>query len=102
MEPFWLLPGRRVKARAVYGLATVEIEDLVDALSIQAEIIEPLVVTDPALRDVHDRPVLGTLLAAQQHAGVQYLVTGDKDLLALSPRYPVLAPAGLWALHGGA
>jgi predicted nucleic acid-binding protein len=40
--------------------------------------------------------VLGTLLASE----AQYLITGDKDLLALADRYPIVTPAQFWARHG--
>ena len=49
------------------------------------------------LRDPADQPVLLTLLAAK----ADYLVTGDKDLLALASEYPVLTSAEFWSLHGG-
>lgn len=93
---------RRVLPRLVHrhGLSAGEIDDLVDILSIRAEIIEPVPGSDPDLRDAGDQPVLGTLLAAMQAAGVNYLITGDQDLLALAQRYPVLTPAGFWAAHG--
>lgn len=84
-----------------HGLSAAEIEDLVDALSIQAEVIEPLATDAPALRDADDRPVLGTLLAALQGSGADYLVTGDRDLLALATEYPILTPAAFWTAHGG-
>jgi predicted nucleic acid-binding protein len=42
-------------------------------------------------------PVLGTLLAAK----ADYLVTGDKDLLVLGNRYPIVSPADFWQRHGG-
>lgn len=92
---------RRVLPRLAkrHGLSSAEIEDLVDALSIQAEVIEPFA-NEPKLRDAHDIPVLGTLLAAMQGGG-GWLVRGDKDLLALAPGWPVLTPAGFWAAHGG-
>jgi predicted nucleic acid-binding protein len=45
--------------------------------------------------------VLGTLLAARQLAGADYLITGDKDLLVLAGRYPIVTPAEFWAAHGG-
>jgi predicted nucleic acid-binding protein len=32
---------------------------------------------------------------------VDYLVTGDKDLLALSESFPIVTPAQFWARHGG-
>lgn len=94
---------RRVLPRLAHrhGLTLAEIDDLVDALSIQAEAIEPLPGAEPDLRDVDDQPVLGTLLAALKTAGVDYLITGDKDLLALADRYPIATPAKFWAAHAG-
>jgi uncharacterized protein len=94
---------RRVLPRLAHrhGLTAAEIEDLVDALSIQAEIVEPLPDGDPALRDAADQPVLGTLLAALQASRADYLVTGDHDLLALADRHPIVTPAQFWAAHGG-
>ena len=84
-----------------HGLTLAEIDDLVDALSIQAEVIEPLPGVQPDLRDVDDQPVLGTLLAALKTAGVDYLITGDKDLLAMAGRFPIVTPAKFWATHAG-
>lgn len=94
---------RRVLPRLTnrHGLTSAEIEDLVDALSLQAEIIEPLPVADSELRDINDQPVLGTLLAALKLSDVNYLITGDKDLLVLAERYPIVTPANFWALHAG-
>ena len=63
--------------------------------------IEPLPDREPELRDTDDQPVLGTLLAAMQLVAADYLVTGDKDLLALAERFPIVTPAGFWAAHGG-
>lgn len=76
-------------------------DDVFDILAILAEVIDPLPSFDPDLRDANDQPVLGTLLAARQASGADYLVTGDKDLLALEKRYPVVTPAQFWATHGG-
>ena len=94
---------RRVLPRLAHrhGLTLAEIDDLVDALSIQAELIEPLPGIDPALRDANDQPVLATLLAAIKTSGGDYLVTGDKDLLAMAERYPIVTPAKFWATHAG-
>lgn len=78
-------------------LNTAEIRDLADSLLLQARCVEPQAVQDPHLRDAADQPVLGTLLAAQ----ADWLITGDKDLLALTGRYPVTTPADFWARHGG-
>ncbi len=84
-----------------HQLSTAEIDDLIDILSIQAEILEPCPVQEELLRDHNDLPVLGTLLAALQTNSIDYLITGDKDLLALSAHYPILAPADFWTRHGG-
>ena len=94
---------RRVLPRLVHrhGLTTAESDDLVDALSIQADVIEPAPGAQPDLRDSDDDPVLGTLLAALNTSGAGYLITGDKDLLALADRYPIVTPAKFWATHGG-
>ena len=94
---------RRVLPRLAnrHLLSAVEIEDLVDILSIQAEIVDPLPNQTPDLRDPNDLPVLGTLLAAQRAGGADYLVTGDKDLLAMSGSFPIVTPAQFWAMHGG-
>jgi len=94
---------RRVLPRLAqhHGLNSAEIDDLVDALSIQAENIEPLASLDADLRDAADQPVLGTLLAALQTSGTNYLITGDKDLLALAGRYPIITPSEFWSNHAG-
>ena len=94
---------RRVLPRLAHrhGLTAAEIDDLVDALSIQAEVIEPLADVEPSLRDADDQPVLGTLLAALKTSGANYLITGDKDLLALAERHPIVTPAKFWATHAG-
>lgn len=94
---------RRVLPRLSHrhGLTTAETDDLIDALSIQAEIVDFSPAPEPALRDVNDQPVLGTLVAAIVSSGADYLITGDKDLLALADRYPIVAPAQFWAAHAG-
>lgn len=94
---------RRVLPRLAHrhGLTLAEIEDLVDALSIQAEVIEPLPCAERDLRDVDDLPVLGTLLAALKTAKIDYLISGDKDLLSMAERYPIVAPTKFWATHAG-
>ena len=73
-----------------------EIRDLADSFMFLADMVEPGGAPDKDLRDPADQPVLLTLLAAQ----AQYLVTGDKDLLALADRYPILTPADFWTRHG--
>ncbi len=103
LSAFILDELRRVLPRLAqrHGLTAAEIDDLVDALSIQAEVIEPLPGAQPDLRDTDDQPVLATLLAALKTSGADYLITGDKDLLALADRYPIVTPAKFWATHGG-
>ena len=103
LSTFILEELRRVLPRlsARHGLSSREIDDLVDILSIQAELVEPEPTTDEALRDDNDLPVLGTLLAGMRNGNLDYLITGDKDLLALAGTYPILTPAEFWRRHGG-
>lgn len=103
LSSFILEELRRVLPRLAsrHGLTTGEIDDLVDILSVQAEVIDPLPAREPDLRDEGDQPVLGTLLAATESAGAVYLVTGDRDLLALAGRFSIVTPADFWAAHGG-
>jgi len=103
LSDFILNELRRVLPRLNHrhGLTSAEIDDLLDILSIQAEVLEPHVPDEQSLRDVNDLPVLGTLLAAVQVGSVNYLITGDKDLLVLGDRYPVISPADFWTRHGG-
>jgi uncharacterized protein len=103
LSAFILEELRRVLPRLTHrhGLTAAEIDDLVDVLSIQAEVIEPLPRVEPDLRDPDDQPVLGTLLTALKTSGADYLVTGDKDLLAMADRHPIVTPAKFWATHAG-
>lgn len=78
------------------GLTSSDIRDLADSLMFMADVIEPEGKVDPDLRDPADGAVLLTLLASK----ADYLVTGDKDLLALADRYPIVTPAELCARHG--
>jgi putative PIN family toxin of toxin-antitoxin system len=77
-------------------LTQAEIRDLADSFLFIAEIVEPSIEPDETLRDQADQLVLGILRAAQAN----YLVTGDKDLLALGERYPIVTPAVFWERHG--
>lgn len=77
-------------------LSAGEVRDLVDSLMFLADIVEPEETKDQRLRDAADRLVLGTFLAA----GARYLITGDKDLLALADRYAIVTPSAFWARHG--
>jgi putative PIN family toxin of toxin-antitoxin system len=77
-------------------LRPAEIRDLADSFMFMAEIVTPSAKREKALRDEADQLVLGTLLAAQ----ADYLITGDKDLLALAGRFPIVTPAAFWERHG--
>lgn len=74
------------------GWSSVEIAEFVDSLAFFADLVDPVQTAEPLLRDKADQPVLGTFLAANAN----YLVTGDKDLLALSASYPIITPAEFW------
>lgn len=78
------------------SLSSAEIRDLAESFMFLADIVEPAAVSDKTLRDRADWPILGTLVAA--HA--DYLITGDKDLLALAERFPIVTPAVFWERHG--
>ena len=78
------------------GWSNLEIRDFVDGLAFLADMVEPVKTAEPLLRDDADQPVLGTFLASKAN----YLVTGDKDLLALGAIYRIIKPADFWQLHG--
>lgn len=73
-----------------------EVRDLADSFLVLAEIVVPDSVIEPTLRDLADQQILGTLRAAE----ADYLITGDKDLLSLAEKYPIVTPAAFWAKHG--
>jgi putative PIN family toxin of toxin-antitoxin system len=84
-----------------HHLSVTEMNDLVDAFYIQVALVEPDTRVEPALRDRADQPVLATFRSAQQHGLADYLVTGDRDLLALSGSFSIRSPAEFWRQHGG-
>lgn len=92
---------RRVLPKLVHRhrLSATEIDDLVDILSIQAEIISPDTEKRALIRDTNAVPVLGTLISAMGRGNIDYLVTGDKDLLALAADFPIISPADFWTRH---
>lgn len=83
LSPFILDELRRVPRLANrHGLTRLRWMTWWTCWPFRLKLIEPAGRT-ATLRDANDQPVLGTLLAAQ--AGrANYLVTGDKDLLALA------------------
>jgi putative PIN family toxin of toxin-antitoxin system len=76
-------------------LSATEIDRLVDTFLFIADVIEPDKVPH-TVRDSKDDPVLALLV----ESGAEALITGDKDLLALAERYPVLTPAEFWERYG--
>lgn len=83
-----------------HGLSLAEIDDLVDILSLQAEVVEPAALLNDECSDIDDLPVLGTLVAALERDQAECLVTGDKDLLELSERYPIMSVAQFCERYG--
>lgn len=72
-------------------------EEEVELLALQAEIVEPVDPPETAVRDAGDLPILAALLASK----ADYLLSGDKDLLALAGQYPsIVTPAAFWRKHG--
>jgi predicted nucleic acid-binding protein len=100
------VPGRIVTAWRQGGLDVVLSRYILDEMvrvlprlsrvTLSATEIRDLA-QDEQLRDPADQPVLQTLLSSKAN----YLITGDKDLLALATRYPIVTPAEFWAQHGG-
>lgn len=102
LSDFILEELRRVLPRLAsrHGLSGIEMDELVEILFIQATVVAPNPTMEPSLRDPQDQPVLGTLLAAQLENPDVCLITGDKDLLVLAPRYAILTPADFWVRYG--
>jgi len=73
-----------------------EIRDMAESFLYKAEIVETNSEPDKNLRDQADQPVLATL----KMSNADYLITGDKDLLALAESYPIVTPAAFWERHG--
>lgn len=76
-------------------LNSAEIRDHVDSLIFLADMVESDAETEVSLRAA-DQQLLGTLPSSRAN----YLITGDKDLLAVAEQYPIVTPALFWARHG--
>ncbi len=103
LSTYILAELRRVLPRLAswHGLSELEMDDLIDVLALQAELVEPAAVIGVDLRDANDQPVLGTLMSVVNASRESYLITGDKDLLAVADRYPILTPTEFWVRHTG-
>ena len=71
--------------------------DLIDILSLRAELVEPETLDPKSARDPDDLAGRGTLLASE----ADYLISGDDDLLSLATEYPdIISPSDFWRKHG--
>ena len=77
------------KIRRILKWDDRRIEQFIKQLCIRVEVAAPESAGVEGLRDPDDAPIVGTLIAAD----ADFLVTGDRDLLALSDRYPIETPA---------
>ena len=71
-----------------------ELDDFLDTLRLRAEPVRIdadmlRLAEQTELRDPDDLPVLATLVGS----AAEFLITGDKDLLELADRFPILTPA---------
>jgi len=91
-----ILNELRVKLVDKAGLSPGEAEELVQAVTSDAEVVAPRPLPAPACRDPDDDMVLATALAANANA----IVTGDQDLLVLGrfKGIPILTPRDCLAL----
>jgi len=79
-----------------HPLDKTEIRELADILVFFSDVVNPEKAEILELRDANDQLVLGTLVAS----GADHLITGDKDLLALSSTFPIITPRGFWTRYG--
>ena len=77
-------------AETKFRVPVDEVAETVDKLRRRVEIVEPDEVALDACRDAVDLPVLGTATAGK----ADYLVTGDRDLMALKSfcGIPIVSP----------
>lgn len=88
--------GRVLPRLSRLNLTSREIRDMIDSLMFLADIVEVDRKSEVELRDPADQQVLATLRVSK----ADYLITGDKDLLALAGKYPIVTPAVFWERHG--
>ena len=102
LSPWILTECERVLPRlgAYTRMPPADIRNLIEKLAIDTEIVNPdatslSMAVATGERDVADEPVLAVLLAS----GAEWLVTGDRDLLALADRHPIITPAKFCERH---
>jgi putative PIN family toxin of toxin-antitoxin system len=76
-------------------LSAAETDRLADTFLFVADVIEPSEMVG-FVRDSKDNPILALLVESK----ADVLITGDKDLLVLADRYPILTPTEFWARYG--
>lgn len=89
----------RMSART--GMSPLDVRDFLDLLVTAAVSVDPdaeslAQALASGLRDPNDVPVLAMTIASR----ADWLITGDKDLLALAADFPILTPAEFCARHG--
>jgi uncharacterized protein len=86
----FILEELREKLLTKAKLSQVEVEEVLDAVSADAEFVETRPLVSPICRAADDDWILATALTAKADA----LVTGDKDLLVLERHegIPILTP----------
>lgn len=102
LSPWILTECERVLPRlgAYTRMPPTDIRNLIEKLAIDTELVNPDAASlskalAAKVRDVADEPVLAALLSS----GAEWLVTGDKDLLALAHRHPIITPAKFCERH---
>jgi predicted nucleic acid-binding protein len=102
LSPWILAERERVlpRLRQFTAMPPADICDLVDSLAFAAEVVAHDLAAlaksaDAHVRDAVEEPVLPALLTS----AAQALITGDKDLLALSERYSIMSPADFCACY---
>ena len=88
------------RLRPYSTLTPAEIGAFVEHMAFEADLVERDLAAlaqaaNARVRDAADEPVLASLLAS----GADLLVTGDKDLLALSGQFAILTPAAFCDRH---
>ncbi len=92
------LSGAWMRLAARHQQAPTDLNDFLDMVRLRCD-MAPVdaaalaLATASGLRDPDDLPILAMLISS----GADFLVTGDKDLLALAAAYPILSPAAFEA-----
>lgn len=80
----------------ILGWKNSQIEHFVACMKFEATLVDSTAVPAEVPGDTNDAFVLAALIASR----ADYLITGDKALLALAAKHPILAPADFWSRYG--